>query len=229
MSNKKREIENWFITGRNVKEGMALYVKYGANPNILRRLKQTTDRRMRRNILDNELRLLAGISVLPGKPLPRHGQKKKKAKQKGNPSQQLKQSSRRETIPQKLPEALEPLYQDKRKKYIEVRNLHARMCGSDDVKEREQMAGQILDTWDEINAIWKQIDYFSHHGKLPTPEMTIPTPDIKADTTDPIALDRRRRTLLTYISKAKKNPERNQERLIDYQKEIDAILKILKP
>jgi len=90
------------------------------------------------------------------------------------------------------------------------------------------MAARILDMWDEINQCWKQIDYYNQHKRLPDPELEVPTPTIKADTSDPIGLDRRRRTLKTYLSKGKKDPERNQQNMIDWQAEIDAIEKILK-
>jgi len=226
MSKKrKNEILRWMDRGYDVDRGMALYVKYGQNQNILRRLNMTKNKKVRVDILTNELTQLAGLSVLPGK---RPRAKQKKNKPAPSPKQRLEKAAKKEDPPKQVPAILEPLYLKKREKYILVRNLLSKLQVSSDQEERCTMAGEILHIWDEINALWKQIDYHHQHGKLPPPEVVIPTVEIKADTSDPLALDRRRRTLATYISKAKKNPERNQENLIAYQNEVDAIKKLLK-
>ncbi len=68
---------------------------------------------------------------------------------------------------------------------------------------------------------------FSQNGKLPDPEILEQKPEIKADVDDPITLDKRWRTLGTYISKAMKEPERNQVKIGDYIKESNSIAMIL--
>jgi len=61
----KREIQQWLKDGMPIRAGISLYEKYGNNPNIRRRILTVQDKRILRSILDNELRIIAGISVLP--------------------------------------------------------------------------------------------------------------------------------------------------------------------
>jgi len=148
------------------------------------------------------------------------------------------------------PEVLIPIYEEKNKLYVEAKNLHSMLVAKGDemdkfdeeskdykklAAERKEMAKQIISLFDQVNKCWKQIDFFAINKKLPEPEILEQKPEIKADDTNPIELDKRWRTLGTYISKAKKNPERNQEKLKELitesneiAKKLNTILKISK-
>ena len=85
------------------------------------------------------------------------------------------------------------------------------------------MAKQMIDLYNKINEYWKKIDYFKANGELPEPEELAPKADIKADTDNQAQLDKRWRTLGTYISKEKKKKEPRHERLQQLVGESNAI------
>lgn len=136
------------------------------------------------------------------------------------------------------PEELKELYKQKNELYVEAKNLNSTLIAKGDEMDkydegstdyiaiadvRREMAKEIIEKYNEVNMIWKKIDYFKEHGKLPEAEMLETKIDVKADVEDPIALDKRWRTIGTYISKAKKNPERNQEKLSELYAESNQI------
>lgn len=138
----------------------------------------------------------------------------------------------------KRPDVLKEIYEKKNAFYVEAKNIFSIIVAKGDemekfaedsaeykalADERKPMAFEVIKLYDQVNDCWKQIDSFAEHGKLPEVEDAIEKPEIKADDEDPIAMDKRWRTIGTYISKAKKNPERNQEKLAELYAESNAI------
>lgn len=210
-----------------VEEGLELYNEFGLNANLKRYYAMCEDKEMILSSLENELKVMVGESVLPGS-IPKKGKEVLEAKNLKVIARQKKM----DPFPHKKPEVLQPFYDKKLHLFIETRQLQARMVAIGDHRlndktkeERRIIAKQILESWDGINECWRQIDYYKEHGKLmevtPEPE----APAIKADATDPMELDKRWRTLGTYISKAKK--KKNQEALTTYMTERNAIAEIL--
>jgi len=218
--NKEKEIKRWMNNpNHTIKRGKELYSKYGNNQRIIRKVENVNGRKRKLDILENELKIIAGLPILPKKP-------RRKAKKEAN-KPKVKPEAKPTHIPPDAPEDLKKVYEEKKNKYIQVRNLHSKMAHHPEKEERRKLAEQILKLWDEINTCWKKIDYFNQNNKLPDPEILEIKNKIKTDTSDPAALERRKRTLATYISKAKKDPERNAENLIDWQTEKEAITEIL--
>jgi DNA repair ATPase RecN len=95
------------------------------------------------------------------------------------------------------------------------------------VKKRNELAQRIDSSWMNINQAWETIHYYSEHGCMPVVSEQSLSPEINCDKTDFMALDKRYRTLKTYISKYKKDIETNKEKLVRWCIEINAIALIL--
>ncbi len=144
---------------------------------------------------------------------------------------------------EKRPKELDPVYDSKNKLYVEAKNLHAQLVAKGDemdkfqedtkawqklADERKEIAKKLLELWNQVNDHWGIIDHFKKHGQLPLEEDSVEKKSqVKADDENPVELDKRWRTLGTYISKAKKKPEKNAEKLKEYLDERNDIAKKL--
>lgn len=247
-SKEKEKIQKWIDNPkRTATQGLNLYVEFGRKPNLLRRLRRQTDDKRVIDTLLVQFKLMLGLPILPqskeekpkddtktaGKDLPQFDI---------NQIKDLDKTSERELADpfpeEKRPKELIDIYTKKNTLYVEAKNLFSMLVAKGDemekfdeesedyqaiAAERKEMAKQIISKYDQVNECWKQIDYFAKHGKLPEVEDLKKKPEIKADDEDPIALDKRWRTLGTYISKAKKKPEKNAEKLAELYAESNVI------
>jgi len=246
---EKKEILSWLENPeRTAREGKMLYAEFGRNININRRIRVISDDRAI-GILETQFKKLLGMSILPEQ-MDIKRKPKDKAKTKENKTDLGKVAyiiPKRRTLADPYPkdnrpEELKEFYNEKEKLYIEAKNLNSMLVAKGDemeklkenskaykklVEERREIAKQVIEKYSQINACWKQIDYFAANGKLPDPEILEEEPEIKADPEDPLEMAKRYRTLSSYISKAKKNPERNQEKLKELYAESNAIARKL--
>jgi len=227
----KNEIHRWLENKeKTIDSGLYLLDKYGRNKTHIQNLKRQKGNQRILNTLIYELDKIAN---------PAFRSRKLKTVKTASSAKEKKQTAKKEEpktsrpdpnpepIPKDVPGILEPFYEKKKKLYVEVRNIQSKLCYNNKQDERKQMAGNILEIWDEINECWRNIDYYHKFKKLPEAGEVTPEPKIKADITDKAELKERLRTIRTYISKAKKKPEKYEHVLMDYTAEKEAILKIL--
>lgn len=245
----KSKILAWLNNpNRTADQGRILYAQFGRKQFVSRQINRLDNDKKVIDILDTQFRLMLGMSVLPPQVDPETVKKEESKKPKGKKKSDLGKITSVEPKPRELgdpypdedkrPDELKGLYKEKNELYVEAKNLNSILIakgdeldkhdlGSDEYSaiaaQRREMAKQIIDLYNQVNVIWKKIDYFKEHGKLPEDEALEPVIEVKADVEDPIALDKRWRTLGTYISKAKKNPERNQEKLLELFSESNEI------
>ncbi len=237
IDSEKKEILSWLNNPeRTAREGRMLYSDYGVNINISRRLKHIPDENVI-DLLDIQFKTLLGLSILPEQVDVKPQKEKKDLGLVKSISPQKRKL--KDPYPEsKRPEELQAIYEEKNKLYVEAKNLNSILIAKGDeieklekdsdtykkqVIERRELAKQIIDRYNKVNACWKKIDYFAEHNKLPEPEILEQKPEIGADIDNPLALAKRYRTLSSYISKAKKKPERNQEKLKELYAESNAI------
>ena len=239
----KNNIRSWLTDpDKKANDGRMLFATYGKNLFLMRVISNTTDERKIISILDNELRLLIGVDPLAnlvGKKIVLDAVVVK-------PTQQTPdiQTGMIDPYPDKskLPVDLMPVYETKTRIYIEVKQLTAELVILGDylrpldqnslqaqelVKKRNELAKRIDSSWMNINQAWETIHFFADNGQLPVVAEASPSVDIHCDQTDVMALDKRYRTLKTYISKNKKDVETNREKLVKWCIEINAIALIL--
>ncbi|MFK5893738.1 MAG: hypothetical protein QM504_11010 [Pseudomonadota bacterium] len=256
-SKDKKKILDWIKNPeRTAKQGKNLYAAYGRKQFISRLIHRLENDDKVIDILDIQFKMMLGLSVLPpqvdSKPV-----EKDEAPEKGKSGEKILNTDlglaksvepkKRELVdpypePDQRPDELKTLYEQKNVLYVEAKNLNSTLIAKGDemdkheegtdeynvyLEERREIAKTVIAHYNQINVIWKQIDYFKEHGSLPAPDVIQPKLVIKADKHDPIAMDKRYRTLGTYISKAKKDPERNQEKLKEYYIESNEIAKKL--
>lgn len=116
--------------------------------------------------------------------------------------------------PQSFDELWKPLYKEANAHFSDLR--HAR---SD--KQRKELAYKVLDLMDQVSDLWAQKDYYLANKTL------LKHVQPKVDALDAEQLSRRRNTLRTYISKAKKSPEK-QAQIPEWEAEILTITNLLK-
>lgn len=239
MKNADRiEIVNWLNDPeKTAKKGIMLYAEHGVNINIMRKIKRISDERAI-GLLETQFKKLLGMSILPEQ----IDADAKKVQRDVGPVHNTNKEVREKTDPfpkkKSRPKELVEIYKEKDKLYVKAKNLNSMLIAKGDEMdqykptderylklkaERKKIAKEVIELFNEINKQWKLIDYYAEHGKLPEPEMMEPKAEIKADVDDPVALDKRYRTLSTYISKAKKKPERNQDKLKELYAESNAI------
>jgi hypothetical protein len=244
---KESSIKAWLShPNRTMKKGLELFQQHSTNINLMRHMKRLNDDNRVISILDTQLRKLIGLSVLPEQvDIVREKKEDKPKKDLARGIVMVNSvEPKKRTTPDPYtevgsrPKLLIPVYDSKNNLYVEAKNLSSLLVakgdemdnydeGSEDwqkiADERHEMAKQILSKYDLVNESWNQIDYYSEHGKLPDPVDPIKEPVVLADKDDPIAMDKRWRTLGTYISKAKKDPEKNQNKLVKYYNESNEI------
>lgn len=239
----KNNIMSWLSDpDKTAGEGRMLFATYGKNLFLMRVISNTTDEKKIISILDNELRLLIGVDPLAnlvGKRITLDAVAVKPIQQTPD-----NQTGMIDPYPDKskLPMDLMPVYETKTRIYIEVKQLSAELVILGDylrpldqsslqaqeiVKKRNELAKRIDSSWMNINQAWETIHFFSKNGKMPVVVESSLSPDIHCDQTDFMALDKRYRTLKTYISKNKKDIETNREKLVKWAIEINAIAAIL--
>ncbi len=140
------------------------------------------------------------------------------------------------------PQILIKYYDLKNKCYVEAKQLSAQLVakgdqldkleeGSDEynelANERKEMAEKILAHFEVINDCWAKIDYYRENDKLPDTTLSESGSESESTGIDPVALDRVWRNLGSKISRAKKNPEKNQEKLVQLYKESNELAKVL--
>jgi ribosomal protein S15P/S13E len=239
----KNNIMSWLTDpDKKANDGRMLFATYGKNLFLMRVISNTTDEKKIISILDNELRLLIGVDPLAnlvGKKIVMNAVVVK-------PTQQTpdNQTGMIDPYPDKsnLPRDLMPVYEEKTKLYVEAKQYSAHLVVLGDtlktliadsieytqtVEKRNDLAAKITGTWDQINQAWETIHFFADNGQLPVVAEASPSVDIHCDQTDVMALDKRYRTLKTYISKNKKDVETNREKLVKWCIEINAIALIL--
>lgn len=239
----KMNIMSWLTDpDKKANDGRMLFATYGKNMFLMRVISNTIDERKIISILDNELRLLIGVDPLAnlvGKKIVLEAMAVK-------PTQQThdNQTGMIDPYPDKsnLPLDLMPVYEEKTKLYIEAKQLSAHLVSLGDkllaltvdsedysaiVEKRREIAKLIDTSWMKINQAWVTIHYYSEHGCMPVVAEASLSVDINCDQTDVMALDKRYRTLKTYISKNKKDVETNREKLVKWCIEINAIALIL--
>ena len=239
----KINIMSWLSKpDKKAAEGRMLFANYGKNLFLMRVISNTTDEKKIISILDNELRLLIGVDPLANLV----GKKVVVDAVVVKPTQQTPdiQTGMVDPYPDKskLPVDLMPVYETKTRIYIEVKQLTAELVILGDylrpldknsvqaqeiVKKRNELAKRIDSSWMNINQAWETIHYYSEHGCMPVLSEQSLSPEINCDKTDFMALDKRYRTLKTYISKYKKDIETNKEKLVRWCIEINAIALIL--
>jgi len=252
-SDKRLDIINWLTNPkRTASEGIDLYKKYGRPDNILRNLARTTNVKYIIDVLDNELKRLAGIDPLASlKPVVQKvnqpASKKSASKAPFRAHETDSTTGHKYTDPfqkaKKLPVQLVPVYDKKKQLYIEVKQLQSHLVAIGDANtklkstsktfkenllKRKQLAKSILDHWTEIDNCWKQIHHFAETNSML--EFIPPAkqkPAIKTDTTDPMKLDKRYSTVRTYISKYRKDIAKNRDLLVTYTTELNQIADLL--
>ena len=227
---------------KKASEGRLLYANYGKNLFLMRVISNTTDEKKIISILDNELRLLIGVDPLANLV----SKKVAVAAVAVKPTQQThdNQTGMMDPFPDKalIPVDLMPVYEAKTKLYIQAKQYSAHLVALGDrllaltvdsadypaiVEKRRELAELIDTSWLKINRAWETIHFFADNGQMPVVAEASLSVDINCDQTDVMALDKRYRTLKTYISKNKKDIEKNREKLIKWAVEINAISVIL--
>jgi len=247
---KESTIKAWLNhPNRTKKKGLELYQEYGTNINLMRFMKRLPEDEKVINILDTQLRQLIGLSVLPEQVDIKPVKKVDPPKDRGivlthvfvdEASKKLE--GKQDPFgkePGSRPEVLLDIYKSKDEAYVEAKNLNSILIAKGDemdkfeedskeylkiAEERKGMAKQIIALFDKVIECWKLIDYYSANGKLPEEgSSSASSSSSSASDIDPIALDRAWRNLGSKISRAKKNPEKNQEKLIELYKESNDI------
>jgi hypothetical protein len=96
-----------------------------------------------------------------------------------------------------LPESVKNLKFKKDMLFKEATNIHSRLLQMKP-KERGKAVFQLLDMWDEIRALWNQLDHYEQHKVLPVeevPKIALPL--------SPVALIKRRNNLRSYLTKGR--------------------------
>jgi hypothetical protein len=191
-------IKEWFQGNRNFQKGKLLYDALGHDDD-LKKLFQKGKNKHSQIVLERALtELLEHKSI---------AQVSARANIKTKPINTKKKANAGKPVP----EEVKPLIAQKSDLYIVVRNIHSKMTYADTVKERAELAEQILDTWDAINSLHTRIDYFFAHGEFPEAPPNYDAINIKADVNDLIDIYERYKTLGSYISKAKKKGDKAKE------------------
>lgn len=235
----KQEIMAWLMNpDATAEEGKQLYVKYGKNLFFMRILSSTNDPVTIKKALNNEFRLLIGINPL-AKLIPKIIEEGLKVD-----SNRISVKNTRYSDPYNeltVPPELEGTYKLRNELYVIGKNASSSNTalgevlrtidenseqGIQIVAQRCENAKLILDTALQLDKQWQIIHFFASNGRLPEPEALIPTSLINCEITDPLQLDKRYRNLKTYISKFRKDVEKNKEDLIKWANELNAICAI---
>ncbi len=215
------EIIVWLNSDRDYPSGLILHEKYVRKPNLGRILRvggaNTNNRRTLTYELGKIVKHLAVSINTPALVKPPITQEIPKA-ENPEPSEVI---------------SIETLRADQKMIYKMLDNLHA-ILPFREIKERKEIAFQILDLDDRLKEITERIMHFEKHGViLPEPVGGQPK---KVSDMDTAELFKRQSNVRTKISQYKrlvadsvslKKRSRNQELLDKYQLELDDINKIL--
>lgn len=106
-------------------------------------------------------------------------------------------------------------------RYKEAAYYHSELSEAKSEEENRKLAFQILDTMDEVEALWKKRDFVRQYGVKPDFEFQ------GLSSLTPTQLLNRRNTLRSYVSKAKKG-KLNAEKVPEWDAEIAAVEKLMK-
>lgn len=215
------EILLWINADQEYLTGLALFDRYGHSPKIGRILRIGGATGKNRLTLSYELGKIAKGKAL-GSNHP--------ALLKSQANQEIPKTQVQEPIPTT---SIEILRTDLKMIYKMLDNLHA-ILPYREIKERREIAFQILNLDDQLKEITVRIDHFEKHGVIP-PEAIKALPKTISDL-DAADLIHRQMTVRTYITRYKrlvadpkslKTLARNRELLDKFQLEMDDINKRL--
>lgn len=198
-------------------EGLQLLESHGGRPVLVRLLrKETTYNRKR---LRRELAAIAS--------------KQPKAAQEPASRPNVLADHRKEIKPEKyalgktdrFPERLQPAVKRLRELYDIVNHLHPLLdqLWMQDRKECHQSVQALIAAWDEINEIYRLLNYYDQNGEVLPSKYTGKLNYVSHDRTE---LLKRRNNLRTYISRYKGKPSQ-ADKLREYQEEMRQIEKAL--
>jgi hypothetical protein len=211
----------WLNSAQDYTYGLTLYYLHGKNPNLSRILTVGGATGKNRLTLAYELgKIVKGISSGSKPP----------ALLKSQASHEIPKDPVQEPIPDT---GIDKLRTDQKMIYKMLDNLHA-IIPYREIKERKEIAFQILELDDRLKEITIRIEHFDKHGIIPAD----PVKDAPKTISDMkmAELIKRQMTLRTYItryklnlkdSKSLKKRSRYQELLDKYQLEMDDINKKL--
>lgn len=223
-----QEIVAWLESGRDYKEGVKLYDRFGSSPTQKRIFRVGGESKRNVSILAFELGKLAKKSVKVVQPKTVE-QKKRQVVSVIIPK--VEQVGRRPNTPEV----------DKLRKRVvdmlKVRgNMHAMLEFLPTDDERKESAFNILKMDGEVQEIYDRLAHYDKHGVLP-PEKTVKQVPVKdIDAMDTESLIKLQYTLKTYVSRYRKKLERckpgdaskNQSYLDRYTSELEEVSKRLK-
>lgn len=92
--------------------------------------------------------------------------------------------------------------------------------------ERYKLAVSMLHGWDHVYQVWRDMDYYEHHGTLPPPKPEPISIELDYETIDRAALAKRRTNLRSYKAKHRHNPAKEAD-VRAWEVEIERINEVL--
>lgn len=211
----------WLNSDQDYLSGLALFQLHGKNTNLSRILRIGGATSKNRLTLSYELGKFAKnlrVPVIQSNDAPNQNQSQNSKPVDSKPSDSI---------------TIDQLRQDQKMIYKMLDNLHA-ILPFREIKERKNIAFQILDLDDRLKEVSARIKHFEKHGVIPP--LVIPALPKTISELDAAELIHRQMTVRTYITRYKKlvaDPKslttlvRNRELLDKFQLEMDDINKRL--
>lgn len=216
-----KEIRRWLSGKRNYEAGRLLYEKYGRNHNLKRIFTRGPNNFNTPKLLQ-ELQMILNRAIsreaeAADKKVIAIGQKLSNKKNEQAPGSLPKSSDFIKTGPgpkkpiriDQLPPRLRELAVKKGDLYREVAYLHSQLLHLDEVK-RKEACRRIIENGDKIRAIWEELDYYHDHGK----EKPIEAAGKKIELPEnPVTLHQQLLNLRSRLSKARRDPQKNADKI----------------
>lgn len=199
-------------------EGLQLLESHGGRPVLIRLLrKETTYNRKR---LRRELGQLAEKQSSTSPPSPARGPKEIPDYRKPVKPEKYSIGST-----ERFPERLQPAITRLRELYNIINHLHPLLdqLWMTDRKECHQSVQALIKAWDELEEIYRLLNYYDENGEVLPSRYTGKMNYISHDRSE---LLKRRNNLRTYISRYKSKPSQ-ADKLREYKEELSLINKAL--
>lgn len=197
-------------------EGLKLLESYGGRAVLVRILRSET--RYNRKRLRRELTELAQRQ-------PQAAESGRRPKEFSDLHKPLKPESYAIGNTERFPERLQPALERLREMYKIINHLHPLLdhLWMSDRKECHQSVQALIKAWDELEEIYRLLNYYDQKGEILPSRYTGKMNYISADRSE---LLKRRNNLRTYISRYKSKPSQ-AEKLKGYEEELHQINKAL--
>ena len=184
---KLADVAKWLEGTQDYSTGVELLEHFSNNKFLIRILKKGPTE-FNRDKLEEALQLIA--------------KKNPEAKKKTKGKFEIRSAEQYDSLPEKV----RKLTVEKDAIYKEMSFLHSQLELYKTDKERGAAALRVLDLDDQVKSIWKKLDYYEVHGKLPSePEI----PEVK--NMAPAEMMQRRNSLRSYISRTPKGTGKDDE------------------